>query len=247
MKTQMKNLLTAHATFAVAVAALIFLATPAQAGIVGVDSITVTSSTYLDSITVGTYTVDVSDLCNGDSSGSTYTSTGTPTWPIANADDFNVLGSCASLYNPVITVSFGGSNWWDTNGDNPDFFIFDNGNTEGGGGNDSGTIQAIFTDNSLGNTISYTASTWGDTGYNTSGFPSAPRDCVGIAFKITDLLDNTGTPLTNSTIIKGIRINDTGIDPTCICAVTVPEPSTMILGGLGILGFLLRLRRRPRA
>ncbi len=158
----------------------------------------------LNSITVGGYTVTVDDLYTGTSSGS-----GGGSLPITNADNFNLYDVTTS-YNPLDTVYFGGELWTDTNGDNPDFFIFES------RGNDSGTLQAILEDGSLGNTISFSSGDWGDTGYDDSYGRSH-----GLAFSVTDLKDSTGNNLTNSSVLQGIRISSSGIDPGCICAVVV--------------------------
>jgi len=180
-------------------------------------SITV-SGNDLTSITVDSYTVLVDDLCNGTSSG-TYNGSGEPQWPIGNADNFDVLGSCQSEYDPTDIVLFEGNTlWWDTNGDNPDFFVFDNGPSPGGP-RDAGTLQAVLADGSLGNPVSFGDDDWTDTGYVTNTFQASGRPLLGMSFAVTDLLDDTGTPLTNSSSIQGFRINSPGIDPTCICAV----------------------------
>ncbi len=180
-------------------------------------SITV-SGNDLTRISVDAYTVLVGDLCNGTTTG-TYIGSGEPQWPIGSADNFDVLGSCHSLYDPTDTVLFGDrSLWWDTNGDNPDFFIFDNGPSPGDP-RDAGTIQAVLADGSLGHPVSFGDDDWTDTGYVTNTFQASGRPLLGMSFAVTDLLDDTGAPLTNSSSIQGIRINCPTIDVTCICAV----------------------------
>ncbi len=186
---------------------------PPPAGITPITSITADGESgpdpiMLQSITVGSFTVDVNNLQNGTGSG-TYTGSGDPSYPVANADNMNI-NSFASQYNPHLIINFGGGLFTDDNGNNFDFFIFEN------GGTDSGTIQAIFPDDSLGDTISFSSSSWGDTGYTSSVGDQAIK---GLAFEIRDLLDANGVNLTNSSVIKGIRINSSGLDPSCVCAV----------------------------
>ncbi len=168
-------------------------------GTSGVDPISLTS------VTIGSYTVNVDDLRTGTGSGTG----GSGTYPVENADNFNIT-SFASLLNPHDIVNFGGGLFADENGDNPDFIIFEN------GGNDTGTIQAIFSDDSLGQPVSFSAANWGDTGFDST---VGAQDIMGMAFEIRDLLDADGNNLTNSSVIKGIRLSSSGLDPSCVCAV----------------------------
>jgi len=218
-------------TFVMAMAS----ASVAQAAVVPITSITATGSSgpnpiLLTSVTVGAYTVDAEDLRTGTGSG-TYTGTGTPTYPVENADNFNI-NSFASEYDPHNIVDFGGSLFSDQNGDNPDFFIFEN------GGNDSGTIQAIFPDDTLGQAISFSTAVWGDTGYKSGVGNQAIK---GMAFSITDLLDASGAALDNNSVIKGICIRSAGLDPSSI-SVVVPEPGSLLTLALGALALIHRKR-----
>ena len=186
------------------------IVTHCPGGIQPIASITATGTSgsdpiMLTSVTVGScYTVSADDLKTGTGSGSC-------SLPVANADNLNLHDVTTSCGTHDI-INFNGENWQDTNGYYPDFFIFES------KGNDAGTIQAIFPDDSLGQTISYSTSDWGATGYN-----DEYGESHGLTFAITDLLDASGDPLTNSDIIKGIRIVDSGLDPGSISAVVLDE------------------------
>jgi uncharacterized repeat protein (TIGR01451 family) len=187
-----------------------------------VDDSAAGTPTMLQSVTVGAscYTIGVNNLYTGTGSGTQ----GDAKYPIVNADNFDI-NSFANA-NPHKIEYFGGNLWVDANGNNPDFFIFEN------GGNDSGTIRAIFPDGSLGNTISFNNNSWGDTGYDSS----FGQDIKGLTFAITDLLDASGNHLTNSTVIKGLQIASAGLDPSSISAVIVGEPQLPCVNTVSGLG-----------
>ena len=180
----------------------------------------------LQSITVGSYTILAAQLKTGTSSG-TVTNGGV----IANVDDFD-LNTIAARNNAnpayIETVLFGGQNWQDTNGNNPDFFLFENGSaTDATATPDSPvTVQAIFTDNSLGQSISLVAANWAWTGLNKVGTPDAGRRIFGTSFAITDLKDAAGVFLTNASIIKGLRISNAGLDPAGLFAAVESGPNS---------------------
>jgi hypothetical protein len=191
--------------------------TTPPAGIKPITSITATGASgpdpiMLTSVTIDGYTVDVADLATGTGSGAG----GSATYPVENADNFNI-NNFASLLNPHNIVNFDGTNFSDNNGNNPDFFIFEN------GGNDSGSIRAIFPDDSLGQPISLYSSDWGDTGFDSS---VGSQNISGIGFEIRDLLDAAGNNLTNTTVIKGLQISSSTIDPSCVCAVVASSSQT---------------------
>jgi hypothetical protein len=91
-----------------------------------------------------------------------------------------------------------------------------------------------------------TPSQWGPTGYfNPPGTlgGGAAQQVFGTGFRITDLLDASGNPLTNSAIIQNIRFISPGLDPLVVLAV-VPEPSTIGLSGIAVLCLLARRSRK---
>lgn len=184
-----------------------------------------TAPYMLQSITVGSYTITAAQLKTGTTSGVVIGGA------IANADDFD-LNTIAARNNasPVYieTVLFGGQNWQDTNGNNPDFFLFENGSTTDATANPDSpvTVQAILADNSLGQGISLVTANWAWTGLNKVGTPDAGRRIFGTSFAITDLKDAAGVPLTNASIIKGLRISSAGLDPAGVFAAVELGPNS---------------------
>ena len=187
----------------------------------------------LTSVTVGDYTVTADLLATGKSRGDTV-------WPtkITNADNLN-LNSLASRLSadPVWTITMlgGQATWTDSNGNRPDFFLFETGM------NDSLTVQAILVDGTAGQAVTVAESAWGDTGLDRVGIYNRDQSIGGIAFAITDLLDEDGFSLANDAVIKGIRITSRTLDPVSFSAV-IPEPATVALLAIG--GLLMRRRRR---
>jgi len=166
------------------------------------------------SITVGSYTVTADRLGVGTSS---IVPAGTLLPRLDNLDlSEGYSTSAGTIYK---TVGFGGSpTWKDSNGDNPDFFIFES------GGEDAPAIAAILPGGVVGQAVTVAATKWGQTKYNR---PAVSVDAeamqgqpiVGFAFAITDLLDASGKPLTNSSVIEGIQTTRNGMDPMTYCAV----------------------------
>ncbi len=167
---------------------------------------------WLESITVEGYTVTVDELVTGVSEG-VATAQPAPYDDITNADNFdlNLFAGRANEVPPTHQIKeFGGkSAWTDTNRDNPDFFLFET------GGNQDFSIEAILPGGIIGQSVNVPQSTFGDTGLviTTSG-PHNGQTIEGIAFAITDLLDQNGNHLTNSSIIEGIQISSPGYDPS---------------------------------
>jgi len=163
----------------------------------------------LQSITVGSYTVDVSRLASG-----TSTTTLDPVGgdPLEILDDLEIgVQFSGGETGAAFTVHlFGGQNWANSNGDEPDFFLFEAGDGDGA------VISAILPGGQLGQTITLPDNWGGDTGFDgTNG-----QNIVGISFAITDLLDAAGNPLTNNSVIEGLAITDrSGLDPADWCAV----------------------------
>ncbi len=218
---------------------LVALVMPTSAAVVPVTSVTITRVDepggmvhfWLESITVGDYTVSVNRLVTGMSEG-VATAQPAPYNDITAADNFdlNHFAGRATENPPTHTITqFGGKGaWTDTNGDNPDFFVF-----ETGGNQDIG-IAAVLPGGTIGNTVSVSQTLFGDTGLviTTSG-PHNGQTIEGIAFAVTDLLDQNGNNLTNTSVIEGIQVQSEGYDPSLVCAVlagkiyiaTVPSPA----------------------
>ena len=115
--------------------------------------------------------------------------------------------------------NWGGSpTWQDTNGDMFDFFLFEYGR------NDEFTVQPILPgpggSEVLGEPVVVPASTWLPS---VAGEPDIALSAVsynggqtlgGIAFKVTDLKDENGNPLTNESVILGLLYINGGMDPS---------------------------------
>ncbi|MFB0554078.1 MAG: hypothetical protein ACETWQ_12295 [Phycisphaerae bacterium] len=148
---------------------------------------------------------------------------------ITAIDDFD-LNSYAprngATPSEIQTRNFGGSlTWQDTNGDGYDFFMFEVGR------NDEFAIQAILPGGVFGQKVVVPASKWrpsiageADIALTCDSGPNNNQQIGGVAFKVTDLLDEDGNPLTNESVIEGIQYTSPGMDPLCVCAV-VGSPS----------------------
>jgi len=112
----------------------------------------------------------------------------------------------------------GSTTWQDTNGDLYDFFLFEYGR------NDEFTVQPILPGPGgteiLGEPVVVPASTWLPS---TAGEPdialtgqsfNGGQTLGGIAFKVTDLKDENGDPLTNESVILGLLYINGGMDPS---------------------------------
>ena len=215
---------------------------PVQAAVTPITNITYTRldnpgaapNFLLQSITIGNYTIAVNRLVTGTSEG-VATAQAAPYNDIKNADSFDLnLFAGRSGENPPThkVTQFGGKSWVDTNGDNPDFFIFET------GGNQDVSIAAIFPGGAIGQSVNVPTAMWGDTGLDittaaVSGAPHNGQSVSGIALAITDLFDQNGNRLTNNSIIAGIQISNDTFDPALVCAVlagqilaaTSPDPA----------------------
>ena len=234
-------------------------ASMAMAAVGPVTSVTVntvpgtTPQYWLQSITVGGYTVGLGNLATGTSAG--FGNAGGVTYSsIANMDSFdlNLFVARSSLNAPtntIDTVLFGGANWVDLNGSLPDFFLFE---AAASGNPDDVGVAPIFPDGSIGLAIDLPQAQpgWGLTGFSITGTPANNgQPILGVSWDITDLKDASGNFLSSSAIIMGIRIMNGpvnlqagGLDPALLCAV-VPEPGTMTLILLGLGGLTLFRKR----
>ena len=184
----------------------------------------------LTSVSVKGYTVEAESLAVGRSTGSCIFSSS-----IDQADDFDLHSVAARNASGIWTVTSINDQptWTNTNGDAPDFFIFE------AGMNDDLSVQAILPGGKLGKTVDIPASMWGDTGLVRTGLLNGGQHIGGLAFSITDLLDGSGNALGLDAVIEGIQINSGDVDPTHFSAA-VPEPATFAILGLG---WLLAIRR----
>ncbi|MBE0536285.1 MAG: lamin tail domain-containing protein [Phycisphaerae bacterium] len=176
----------------------------------------------LQSITAGGYTVMINDLALGTSDiveGSATGSLGTRS-DAADNFDLNDFVARTSLTGAnaewKIAMIAGREKWRDSNGDNADFFIFEV------GGNDAVQVRAILSGGVLGEPMTITLSQWSNTGLYRSGQPNAGQPVAAVAFAVTELFDDAGTPLTNRSIIEGIHVTSGTLDPSCFCAVAGP-------------------------
>ena len=156
--------------------------------------------------------------------------------PIPNIDNPNLYLMADRANNEHCrTTQFGGQSLWsDGNGDKYDFFIF-----ESSYENQTETflIKAIMADGTLGGSLSVVGSHWRPSTLNPpepsirdglglirSSDPQSDKGPWGIAFKVTDLKDANGDPLTNYSLIQGLQIASAGADFCLICAAKAGGP-----------------------
>jgi hypothetical protein len=225
---------TAAATTTTVAATTTTTTTAAASGIVSITSAsaTLTAGTpdtlILDSFTAGgTLFTTATDLSLGTSvnTGGTPGSTDDINWQ--DDFDFNLYfgrGANAALDETWTVSLFGGVNWYNTNGDDADFFVFE------AGGNDSISVRPIFVGGGVGQyTVLSTKGgivNYGDTGVTITEGARTGNNMFGLAFAITDLKDGAGDPLTNSSVIEGLDFDGFGSDIGNISAVAVPLAST---------------------
>ena len=206
------------------------MAMPAHAEFYGMSDLdvqyTVDTSTdpdqyWLQGFTFVDHKVPLEDLVVGQSSGVVNV---TGAGDITAIDDFD-LNSYAprngASPQEIEIRNFGGSpTWQDTNGDGYDFFIFEVGR------NDQFAVQAILPGGVLGEKVVVPQARWRpstagepDIALRSNGGPNNNQQIGGIAWKITDLPDENGNPLTNASVIEGLVFSSTGMDPSCFCAI----------------------------
>ena len=171
---------------------------------------------WLDVVQIHDFEVGVNQLVTGQSTGKA-TAGGPPYSEITNADNMDLnLFAARNKENPPEwrITNFGGQTlYWDINGEQPDFLLFET------NGNDDVQIQAILFDGSLGQGVDIAKSTWGDTGLRITASVHTNQKIKGLSWSVTDLLDAQGLPLPPSQAISGIQITSPGLDPACFCAV----------------------------
>ncbi len=216
------------ASLTVLLSALIVM--PAQADFYGMSNLnvqyTVDTSTdpdqyWLQGFTFADHSIPLEELVVGQSTGVVNVA---GAGDITAIDDFD-LNSYAprngASPQEIETRNFGGSpTWQDTNGNGYDFFAFEVGR------NDQFAVQAILPGGVLGEKVVVPQARWRpstagepDIALRSNLGPNNNQQIGGIAWKITDLLDQNGTPLTNASVIEGLVFASTGMDPSCVCAV----------------------------
>ena len=98
------------------------------------------------SVTVGDYTVQADRLATGTT---TFGTTGGTEAPENDDFDINTALNWNLGQTPWFTVNFGGRLWQDSNGDSPDFILFESGGNAG----DDPIFEAIFPDHSDFNAV----------------------------------------------------------------------------------------------
>lgn len=179
------------------------------------------------------YNIPIEDIVFGRSEGGVSAGQN-----IANIDnpDLYKMTDRANCNPPYIrTTQFGGQSLWnDGNGNKYDFFIFESSNP---GETENFTVQAILEDGTLGQGMGVVRGDWDPAklqppepslrdglGLVRTSAPQSGKSPWGIAFKVTDLKDAGGNPLTNLTRIQGIQINSAGADFCLICAAKSGGP-----------------------
>lgn len=171
---------------------------------------------WLAAVQIKDLEISTDRLVNGHSTG--MATAAVPLYnEITNADnmDLNLFAARNNEDPPEwrITDLGGHALYWDTNGDQPDFLLFET------NGNDDIQVQAILPDGSLGQEVAISKSMWGDTGLRITASTHTNQKIKGMAWSLTDLLDAQGLPLTGFQAIAGIQITSPGLDPACFCAV----------------------------
>jgi hypothetical protein len=188
---------------------------PSLAEVVGVGDVVMCGFMLESATTADGYTVNVEQLRTGTTTGPEGIIP--PLYPPECADDFDFADQTSQVY-PLTTVLFGGTNWVNANGGNPDFFIFEAADSGGEFKPDVTDFRALLPDGTLGEPLLVETSAWLDTGVIGA---SGHQAIGGVAFSITDLKDGDGNNLSSSTEIKGLVIGQShaGIDPVVIAAV----------------------------
>jgi len=136
--------------------------------------------------------------------------------------DLNSFLPRSGQSDPLMWIrNFGGSETWqDTNGDIYDFFVFEFGR------NDEFSVRAILPGDVLGEVVVVPTSNWlpsvegePDIALHRSGPDNSNQPLGGVAFKVTDLKDQNGDPLTNESVILGLVYTNGGMDPSGFFAV----------------------------
>jgi hypothetical protein len=196
------------------------LASMAMATVGPVTSITVNTvptptpiKQYLLSLTVGANTFPMDKLRTGTSTSGANN--------YANVSDLD-MNTGNSVAYPCDTVSFGGKDFFSTNGSLPDFFLFEGAGSPPGNPDDV-AITPIFPNGTFGTAVplptTVSPTGWANVGTLTGSY-QATQAITGVCWDITDMKDAAGNYLSPSAVIKGIRITQIsgGIDIVMFCA-----------------------------
>lgn len=214
-----------------AVCLSIFLASGANAAVLGIDSVTLGGSDELVTATVGGTAYaggTIADIAE-DNRGTgvllpLVAGDPVPSGTVVSAAEANqgfaydnsvltgVAGSTGNAFQNggalVLYWGDGVTNGLTDNDSDPDFFVFED------LGNDTVEVFAILANDTVGAPITLSGwnsvSTAGDL-YGSAATPiggGGNRNVQGVSFDFTDLLDASGAPLTAGTAIKGIVIGD---------------------------------------
>lgn len=185
-------------------APLLCLAAPALSDGVSV----VLHGAHVEQVTAGATVLPASDLAAGRSVGAVdFVPLGG--MGIGAADGRSLATYFArSTASPDWIVDL--ESWQDANGDGYDFFLFEV------GGNDAVQVAPVFPNGSFGKDAPVAG--WTSTGYQPSAGPNSGQTVYGLAFKRSQLLDASGTPLAPSATIQGVRIRSASIDGAAFLA-----------------------------
>ena len=146
-----------------------------------------------------------------------------PEFVIENNDDFDLntfVPRNGADPAEIQVRNFGGSETWqDTNGEDKfDFFIWEV------GANDQFAVRPILPGDVLGEPVVVSSKTFRETGgepppgIKRAGAYNTGQVIGGIAFKVTDLLDENGNALTNDAVILGLEFSSGGMDVASVHA-----------------------------
>jgi len=168
------------------------------------------------------HNIPVDDLVLGQSTGVANVGE-PPEFVIGNNDNFDLnsfIPRNGSDPAEIQVRNFGGSETWqDTNGEDKfDFFIWEV------GANDQFALRPILPGDVLGEPVVVAGKTFKETGgeplpdIRRAGAYNTGQQIGGIAFKVTDMLDENGIALTNDAVILGLEFSSPGIDITAVHA-----------------------------
>ena len=165
----------------------------------------------ITSITFGGTVIPASHMANGYSSGGT-DFLGQGTGPVQAADDLDLATYFARNFGsaPDWRINFGMH--YLPSSTTPDFVVFE------AGGNDTLQAQPILIDGSEGVPVVLSGN-WCNTGYLSPTGPNAGQPVKGLAFRVTDLKDAAGAPLTLTQPLAGVKLLSPSVDGAAFIAL----------------------------